>query len=162
MSRRPVISTILTIVALVLLLNFRSPDMPAGAAAQSPAAVSAPPPALSIRGGGAAPSQGATASSAAGSGASSGQFAGTAVQTPYGTVQVQVTISGGKIADVTALQLPGGNRRSTQIAQYAAPQLRSEVLTAQSANVDTVSGATYTSQGYIASLQAALAAAKFA
>ena len=63
---------------------------------------------------------------------------------------------------MTTLQLPGGNRRSTQIAQYAAPQLRSEVLVAQSAKVDAVSGATYTSQGYLQSLQVALDAAKFA
>jgi uncharacterized protein with FMN-binding domain len=62
----------------------------------------------------------------------------------------------GKITDVQALQLPSDQRRSQQIGQYAAPQLRSEVLAAQSANVNTISGATYTSIGYLQSLQSAL------
>ena len=62
----------------------------------------------------------------------------------------------GKITDVQALQLPGGQFRSQQIGQYAAPQLRSEVLAAQSANVNTISGATYTSEGYLQSVQSAL------
>jgi uncharacterized protein with FMN-binding domain len=98
-----------------------------------------------------------TASTAgAGSGGSySGQVTGSAVQTPFGTVQVQVTIVSGKITNVTVLQAPQGGR-SGQIAQYATPQLRSEVLTAQGANVDTISGATYTSQGYMQSVQSAL------
>lgn len=86
----------------------------------------------------------------------SGQLTGSAVQTPFGTVQVQVTLQNGQITDVQALQLPSDQRRSQQIGQYAAPQLRSEVLTAQSSQVDTISGATYTSQGYMQSLQSAL------
>ena len=85
----------------------------------------------------------------------SGTVTGQAVQIPFGTVQVQVTIVSGKITDVVAIALPGGGR-SGQIAQYAAPQLRSEVLATQSANVDTISGATYTSQGYMQSVQSAL------
>ena len=64
-------------------------------------------------------------------------------------------MSGGQITDVKTLALPSGGR-SGQIAAYAAPQLRSEVLTAQSAQVNTVSGATYTSEGYLQSLQSAL------
>ncbi len=62
----------------------------------------------------------------------------------------------GKITDVQTLQLPGGQFRSQQISQYAAPQLRSEVLAAQSAQVNTISGATYTSMGYLQSVQSAL------
>ena len=62
----------------------------------------------------------------------------------------------GKITDVQTLQLPGGQFRSQQIGQYAAPQLRSEVLAAQSAQVNTISGATYTSEGYLQSVQSAL------
>ncbi len=77
---------------------------------------------------------------------------------PYGTVQVRLTITGGKVSDVTAVQLPTGGR-STDISAYAAPQLRSEVLAAQSAGIDTVSGASYTSDGYARSVQAALDAA---
>jgi len=62
----------------------------------------------------------------------------------------------GKITDVQTLQLPGGQIRSQQIGQYAAPQLRSEVLAAQSAQVNTISGATYTSMAYLQSVQSAL------
>ena len=86
----------------------------------------------------------------------SGQLTGSAVQTPFGTVQVQVTMQNGQITDVQALQMPSDQRRSQQISQYAAPQLRSEALTAQSAQVDSISGATYTSEGYAQSLQSAL------
>jgi uncharacterized protein with FMN-binding domain len=77
---------------------------------------------------------------------------------PYGTVQVKVTLVGGRITDVRAVQLPTGGR-SGEIAAYAIPQLRSEVLAAQSANIDTVSGASYDSEGYARSVQSALDAA---
>ncbi len=73
----------------------------------------------------------------------------------YGLVQVKVTMRGTKIADVTPLSLPRGGR-SGDISQYAAPQLRREALSAQSAHIDTVSGASYTSAGYASSLQSAL------
>jgi uncharacterized protein with FMN-binding domain len=86
----------------------------------------------------------------------SGQVTGQAVQIPFGVVQVQVTLQGGKITDVQALQMPSDQRHSSEISSYAAPQLRSEVLQAQSAQIDTISGATYTSEGYIQSLQSAL------
>jgi uncharacterized protein with FMN-binding domain len=76
----------------------------------------------------------------------------------YGTVQVKVTLSGGRITDVQAVQLPSGGR-SSEIAAYAAPQLRTEVLSAQSARIDTVSGASYTSEAYARSVQSALDAA---
>jgi uncharacterized protein with FMN-binding domain len=86
---------------------------------------------------------------------------GSVAQTRWGPVQVRVTIAGGKIVDVTALQVPNGNRRDDEINSYAVPQLRSEVLSAQSARIDSVSGATVTSDGYRRSLQAALDAAHF-
>jgi hypothetical protein len=86
----------------------------------------------------------------------SGQLTGSTVDTPFGPVQVQVTLQNGQIADVQVLQLPSDMFRSQQIGQYAAPRLRSEVLQAQSAQVDTISGATYTSMGYMQSLQSAL------
>ena len=73
----------------------------------------------------------------------------------YGIVQVKVTMKGHRIADVTALQLPQGGH-SSDISQSAAPQLRREALAAQSAHIDTVSGASYTSAGYARSLQSAL------
>jgi uncharacterized protein with FMN-binding domain len=77
----------------------------------------------------------------------------------YGNVQVRITVTGGKIVDVSAVQLPQGDPRSAQISSYAAPQLRQEALTAQSASINTVSGASYTSAGYQASLQSAIAKA---
>ena len=88
-------------------------------------------------------------------------YDGTAVQTRFGTVQVRVTIQGGKITEVTALHLTDAERKSAQIRSRAAPVLRSEVLQAQSADVQTVGGATVTSDAYLTSLQAALDAAHF-
>jgi len=108
-------------------------------------------------------SGGASNNSASGSSASGtdGTFAGAIEQTPYGDVQVSVTIGTGKITDVKALKLTDDGGRSVQISNYAAPMLRSEVLSAQSAKVDSISGATYTSEGYLSSLQAALDSAHF-
>jgi uncharacterized protein with FMN-binding domain len=102
----------------------------------------------------------AGSSGAAGSAAKAGgTFAGDVVQTRFGPVQVQITVSGGTISDVTALQLTDDGGRSVQISNYAAPLLRAEVLQAQSANVQTIGGATVTSDAYLTSLQAALDAA---
>ena len=93
--------------------------------------------------------------------ASDGTWAGSTVSTRFGDVQVQVTISGGAITDVTALQLTDHDNRSVQISNRAAPILRDEVLQAQSSSVSLVSGATYTSAAYLQSLQAALDEAGF-
>jgi uncharacterized protein with FMN-binding domain len=81
---------------------------------------------------------------------------GVVAQNQYGNVQVRVTVAGGKIKQVTAIQLPQSDPKSAQISQYAAPQLQSEVLAAQSAKIDGVSGASYTSQSYDTSVQSAL------
>jgi uncharacterized protein with FMN-binding domain len=86
---------------------------------------------------------------------------GPTAQTRYGPVQVQVTIAGKRITAVKTLRQPSGDDRSVQIAADAIPQLRSETLAAQSARIDAVSGATYTSQGYQQSLQGALDLAHF-
>lgn len=103
---------------------------------------------------------GTTGSSSTGSGttgsAKDGTYAGQTAQTQYGPVQVQITVSGGKLTDVTALQLTNDGGRSVQISQQAAPILRQEALQAQSAQIQAVSGATYTSEGYVTSLQSAL------
>jgi uncharacterized protein with FMN-binding domain len=85
-----------------------------------------------------------------------GTYTGKTVTTDYGPVQVQVVVTGGKITDVKALQLTDAEQRSVEISNQAAPILRSEVLKAQSASVATVSGATYTTDGYLSSLQSAL------
>jgi uncharacterized protein with FMN-binding domain len=84
---------------------------------------------------------------------------GALVQTPYGTVQVRVSLSGHRIANVTTLHLTDSSSTSVEISANAAPTLRQEALSAQSAHIDLVSGATYTSEGYRTSLQAALDAA---
>jgi uncharacterized protein with FMN-binding domain len=86
----------------------------------------------------------------------SGTFAGDTTQTRYGPVQVQITVANGKITDVTALQLTNSDGRSVQISQQAAPILRQEALQAQSAQIQSVSGATFTSEGYTTSLQSAI------
>ncbi|MBT2533724.1 FMN-binding protein [Arthrobacter sp. ISL-48] len=105
----------------------------------------------------AAESSGSSGAGAAAAGG--GTYAGAAVQTRFGTVQVQITVKSGVITDVTALHLTDDDRKSVQISNRAAPLLRSEVLAAQSANVQTISGATVTSDGYLTSLQAAIDAA---
>lgn len=81
---------------------------------------------------------------------------GKAVSTRYGTVQVELTITDGTITDVQALQLPNDRQYSAEISNYVAPYLRTMVLQAQSANIDIISGATYTSTGYAKSVQSAL------
>lgn len=88
-----------------------------------------------------------------------GTYAGSVVQTRFGAVQVQITVKAGAITDVEALQLTDDDRKSIQISNRAAPLLRSEVLAAQSADVQTIGGATVTSVAYLNSLQAALDAA---
>ncbi len=87
-----------------------------------------------------------------------GTYTGDSVDASYGYVQVRVVISGGKIADVQFLDHPrGGN--STRINNYAMPYLISEAIALQDSNVDTVSGASYTSEAYRQSLGSALAQA---
>lgn len=114
------------------------------------------------------PTAAATPSGGAGSGsgatsapgkARSGTYDGSVAQTRFGPVQVRITVSGGKLTDVQALQVPNNNHHDVEINSYAVPILRDEALAAQSAQIDTVSGATYTSDGYRESLQAAIDAA---
>ncbi|MFD5056091.1 FMN-binding protein [Streptomyces tendae] len=81
---------------------------------------------------------------------------GPTVQTRYGPVQVQVTLDGSRIVAARAVQSPGGDPRSRQINASAVPALIKETVDAQSAHLDAVSGATYTSEGYMSSLQSAL------
>lgn len=90
------------------------------------------------------------------SGAATGTFTGDPVDTQYGTVQVAVTLANGKLTAVKVLQAPDQNGRDQQIASYSLPRLTQEAIGAQSAHIDAVSGASYTSQGYIQSLQSAL------
>ncbi len=85
---------------------------------------------------------------------------GTSVRTRYGDVEVRVTFQGTQITDVIAVKLPDSNDVDQEIDQQAVPILIQETLTSQSASIQAVSGATYTSDGYIRSLQSALDQAK--
>lgn len=86
----------------------------------------------------------------------SGTIVGATETTQFGDVQVEIVVTAGKITDVKALHLTDQGGRSVQISNRAAPILRSEVLASQSAHVNSVSGATYTTAGYLSSVQSAL------
>jgi uncharacterized protein with FMN-binding domain len=148
-----------TAVLVMLLFSYHTSTDSGGGA--SPAAVGP-----SVPGGtGSAGSSGSSGSSgSAGSTGSSGSsaggtFTGPPVDTRWGPVQVQITVAGGRITDVRAVVYPQGNPRDVEINNYALPRLHDEVITAQSAGVDAVSGATVTSDGYLSSLQSAIDAA---
>jgi uncharacterized protein with FMN-binding domain len=81
---------------------------------------------------------------------------GDPASTRYGPVRVQITVANGRITSVKAVEYPTGSGRARQINTYAIPELNQETLAASSARIDMISGATYTSSGYITSLQSAL------
>lgn len=103
-----------------------------------------------------------TSSSASGTGPTSGTgladgtYTGASSQTRYGPLQVQITVSGGQITDAQAVDYPNSNGRDRQINGTAIPRLVSETIKAQSSKIQMVSGATYTSGGYLSSLQSAI------
>jgi len=104
-------------------------------------------------------SNGSSSSSSSGSaGTSSGTktVTGSVASTQWGPVQVELTVSGGKITKVSVLQYPSGNPKDEEINDYALPILVQETTDQQSAGIDMVSGATVTSTGYIQSLQSAI------
>ena len=122
-------------------------------------------PAGIVTGPGAVPTPGSTPTAgstpAAGGAASSASIVvnGSPGDTPVGPVQVQLTIKAGKIVSATAIVFPQGSGRDQEINSYAIPILQQETVAAQSAQIDAVSGASYTSAGYQQSLQSALDAA---
>jgi uncharacterized protein with FMN-binding domain len=81
---------------------------------------------------------------------------GQTVETRWGPVQVQISVTGSTVTAVNLLQVPSGNNRDVEINNYAIPILTQETLQAQSAHIDSVSGATVTTDGYLSSLQSAL------
>lgn len=143
--RRIVLASAVTASGLVMLLALKPHTAPEVVSApqvtSTPRAASTP-----------APSGSASAGAAAGT----KTVTGDTVQTRWGPVQVKITVTNGKVTDVTAVQYPSDNPRDQEINSYALPQLKSEALAAQSASIDTVSGASYTSDGYRQSLQSAL------
>ncbi|MGW0838062.1 FMN-binding protein [Streptomyces prunicolor] len=136
--RRIVLASAVTASGLVLLLALKPHTTPAIAVAPAPASSNS--------------ATGAGGSTATGTKTVTGDTA----QTQWGPVQVKITVKSGKLTDVTVLQSPSENPRDEEINSYALPELKREALAAQSASIDTVSGATYTSDGYRQSLQSAL------
>ena len=96
------------------------------------------------------------APAAAAAGAAPATFDGAVVATAYGNVQVRITVSGGALTAADAIAAPNNDRHSAQISAYAVPVLNQEATAARSAKIAMVSGATYTSGGYVKSLQSAL------
>ncbi|AOR35366.1 FMN-binding protein [Streptomyces fodineus] len=141
--RRIVPAGAATVSAMVLLLSLKPHTSP------TPATADTKSPSVSSS---SAPSGGATS----GPGTVGRTVTGDTVRTRWGPVQVRVTVKSGRLTDVTAVQYPRDNPRDQEINGYALPQLRREALAAQSADIDMVSGATYTSTGYQRSLQSAL------
>lgn len=164
--KRVILAVTSTVVGLVALLGFKSHNhvtVGGGLPAASIGAVPAPSSGASgtATSGGSSPaptasSGGSSAPTASTSPSAPKTFDGTAIQTRYGTVQVQVTVAGGKITNVAFLQLTSDDGRSAEINSQAGPLLLQETLSAQSGNIDTISGATFTSEGYLQSLQSAL------
>jgi uncharacterized protein with FMN-binding domain len=162
--KRVLLSITGTVLGLVALLSFKSNAHPISSGAALPSAA-LPGSSSSSSAGGATPSGSSAPPDPAGSSSTPGRspasataktVAGDAIQTQYGVVQVQITVSGKKITNASFLQLTAYDGHSAQINNAAAPILLQETLAAQSANIDTVSGASYTTQGYEQSLQSAL------
>ncbi|MEU9342205.1 FMN-binding protein [Streptomyces sp. NPDC048278] len=139
--RRVVLATAATVSGVVLLLSLKPSSDPtsASAAGAAPSAAAA----------GQESPQGGTGA------AGTTTVDGDATQTQYGVVQVRLTVANGKITQAQAIQAPKGGT-SDQKTALSVPQLNKEAVAAQSANIDSVSGATYTSTGYKQSLQSAL------
>jgi uncharacterized protein with FMN-binding domain len=89
-----------------------------------------------------------------------GNYTGNSASNPYGQVQISINISGGKITTVDLLAMPDSDSHSSAISKYVGPKLVAATLASQSTAIDTISGATYTSNSYIKSLQSALDQAK--
>ena len=139
--RRIVFAIMSTITALVLLFSYRT--------STSSALLAGSP--VAQLGGSRSSSQNGSASQSG-----SGTYTGDAVDTRWGPVQVRITVQGGKITSSDAVQYPQNNDRDVQINGYALPILNQEAVQQQSASIDTVSGATVTSDGYLQSLQSAI------
>ncbi|MGW3078237.1 FMN-binding protein [Kitasatospora sp. NPDC001132] len=167
--RRAVVTSAATAAGVVLLLSLKphqapgpAPVIGSGAAPGAGSDVSDPSGTADSPG----PSASASASASApasGSGSGSGatrKVSGNTVNTRYGPVQVQVTLAGSRITAVDVVKYPTAERRDLEINGSALPILNQEAIAAQSARIDVVSGATYTSDGYVRSLQSALDRAK--
>lgn len=153
--RRVALAIISTVTGLVILLSFKThstistPAAAIGTATPGSDASTAPS-------GGSSSTSSSASSTKSSSMAVSKTVTGDAADTQYGPVQVQITVKNGTITAVTVTEYPSNDPRDQEINSYAIPQLNQEAMSAQSAQIDAISGATYTSEGYITSLQSAL------
>lgn len=149
--KRVVLAVISTVAALVLVLSFKT---------HSPSAVATPPAAVSANSTTGSPTTGSDSNSSTAKTKtktkSKTTYTGGVANTRYGPVQVQITVTSGKVARADAVVYPTNDPRDLQINSYAIPQLNAEATSASSASIDMISGATFTSAGYIASLQSAI------
>jgi uncharacterized protein with FMN-binding domain len=139
--RRVLLAIVSTVASLVMLLSFKTHTATSTTTAAPPAVVSTPA---------------TTSPTTATSTTSTRTVTGAAIDTRYGPVQVRITVANGKITSAAAIEYPQNDPRDQQINSYAVPALNSEAVQAGSASIDMVSGATFTSAGYIQSLQSAL------
>jgi uncharacterized protein with FMN-binding domain len=137
-----------TVTAVTLLFGYHTST--SGPTAASETVVAAPAAPAAPQGTGSA-TMGTTTGTTAGT-----TVTGAVAQTRWGPVQVSITVADGKITAVDVPQYPDGNRKDEEINADALPTLKQETLSAQSADIDMVSGATVTSDGYVQSLQSAL------
>lgn len=154
--RKIVVALVGTVAGLLGLFSYHTSLAGAGSVTTAPAvgATSAP---TATAGSSSSGSSGSGGSGTGGSSAGGSRtVTGAVAQTRWGPVQVRLKISGGKITAADAVQYPNGNGMDQQINAYALPVLAREVLAAQSANIDLISGATVTSDGYVSSLQSAI------
>jgi uncharacterized protein with FMN-binding domain len=141
--RRALIALVVTVVVTILLVNFKTqPALTISSTSTSRPAATAPKP------------SGSTSTNKPSTKPQT--VVGPAVSNQYGIVQVAVTVSGSQIQEVRAVQLPSGDGRTNEISAQVGPLLRQETLNAQSGQIDTISGASYTSDSYRQSLQSAL------
>jgi uncharacterized protein with FMN-binding domain len=146
------IATGITIAGLAAIAGYRvSPHSLGVVAAVPPTPSPSPPSTPAPDAPSASPSPSPSPVAAVG-----GSFTGSDFPNRFGDVVVRVVVTNGHITDVQSVQLPSDRARSAYISQVAGPMLRSEVLQAQSANIDIISGATYTSQSYAQSVESAL------
>ncbi|HEX2705757.1 MAG TPA: FMN-binding protein [Candidatus Lustribacter sp.] len=137
--RRITLALVSTLSALILLFSYHT---------------STAGPARTVQAAGADPGTSDSSGSAGSAGATT--YTGDAVNTRWGIVQVEITVADAKITRAEAIQYPQENPRDQEINSYAIPLLNEEAVQAQSAQLDSIGGATVTVQGYIASLQSAI------
>jgi uncharacterized protein with FMN-binding domain len=154
--RRIVLWLMSTLSVLVLLFGYHT-STSSKASAQGGDSSLAAPAQTGTSGTSSGASSGTSDSTSSSSGSSGSKtVTGAVASTRWGPVQVQITVAGGKVTAVDVVEYPNGNGRDQQINARALPVLVSETLKAQSADIDMVSGATVTSDGYVESLQSAL------